>query len=179
MGEIRAIGSQFCKEYLTSVPAEHKTWNMNQNLLLKHKFAIAMRRIVTMDAPGKQFAKYLGLKAEPFRQFLQTILPPEFNTGNYGQLWVLDHIVPIFLFDMTNKQDLHACWNYINVIPMPMMLNRLKGVSTEFSLRELEIRSTWKPSNPFIDELKRRIARFRNSIDGFHSPRGLELPETF
>lgn len=136
---------------------------------LKKKYAIALRRIMTKDAPGKRFVPYLGMEPHQFRSFIERQLRPEFTTSNYGKVWVLDHIVPVFLFDQREEADLAVCWNYINTIPMPLLMNRLKGVSLEFALKELEIRSTWSPNSLVIAELKKRINGFVASLAPYHS----------
>jgi len=136
---------------------------------LKKKYAIALRRILTDHTPSKNFTRYLGLSARACRAFITLQLKPPFTIGNYGRMWVIDHIVPLFLFDQKKETDLFICWNYLNIIPMPLALNRLKGISLEFALQELELRRTWNTASPVLKQLELRLKNFVASMHEHHS----------
>jgi hypothetical protein len=135
---------------------------------LKKKYGAALRRIITENTPSKRFIGYLGLSTRAFRAVITAQLKPQFTLSNYGRIWALDHVVPVFLFDQKNPDDLAICWNYINIMPMPLLLNRLKGVSLEFALRELALRKTW-PASHAVAPLKQRLVDFVESLHSHHS----------
>jgi len=146
----------------------------NTTAHVKHRLAIALRRVLSGESKtrykaGQQFLQYLGTSPKEFRVFVQKRLQPEFTLSNHGKVWVLDHVAPLFLFDQTSEDDLAVCWNFINVIPMPLLLNRLKGVSLDFTLTELEIRAIEFPNNPAIAALKNRTIDFVRSMKKYHS----------
>ena len=136
---------------------------------LKHKYAAALRRIVSNDAPSKEFIKYVGLNQLEFRAFISSQLHPEFSALSYGRSWVLDHIVPLFLFDLDKEEELYTCYSYLNTIPMPLLLSRLRGISIDFALKEMDIRSGWVPGSPIIARLRSRIDGFVGVLDRYHS----------
>lgn len=136
---------------------------------LKKKYGIALRRILTTNVPSKKFVRYLGATPQEFKRLIVLQLKPEFTMDNYGRVWVLDHIVPVFLFDQEREDDLLLCWNYINTIPMPLRFSRLKGVSLEFALEELELRAAWCPNKSLLEALKKRMVEFVASVRVYHS----------
>lgn len=127
---------------------------------IKKKLGVALRRYVLTDNPCKRLQRYIGLDQPTFQAYIAAQLRPGMTLSNYGKMWVLDHIVPLFLFDHSSDSDLKIGWNYANVIPMPPMLNRLKGVSVDFSQKELARRAKFFTANPNIALLQERMDTF-------------------
>lgn len=77
---------------------------------------------------------------------------------NYCKVWNLDHIVPVFLFDLTKEDELKLCYNYQNIMPMYRKDNKYKGGSVHFSLELLKC----KEQTPIVKAL---LERCQSEID--------------
>ena len=105
----------------------------------KKKYQIAMRRLYATNTPSKQIIELLGIDKIGFIQHIDKYLLEGMTKENFGKVWSLDHIVPVDLFDFDNLNDLKLCYNFINIMPMFINDNRLKGASVHFSLEKLKL----------------------------------------
>ena len=48
------------------------------------------------------------------------------NWDNYGDLWQIDHILPITKFDFNNKNDISICFHWTNLQPLYKCENKSK-----------------------------------------------------
>jgi len=65
-----------------------------------------------------KFEYYLGCDRAFFKQHIESLFLNGMNWNNYGNVWNLDHIIPISSFDLSDEeQKLIAC-NYKNVQPL-------------------------------------------------------------
>ncbi len=119
----------------------------------KKKYQIALRRLYNTNAPSKEILTLLGIDKIGFKNHIDKYLIEGMTIDNFGKVWGLDHIVPVDLFDLTNKNDLELCYNYNNIMPMFNSDNRLKGASVHFSLEKLNTMN----ANVYIDKLKLKI----------------------
>ena len=46
---------------------------------------------------------------------------------NYGQVWQIDHTLPITSFNLFNEDELRKCFNWRNLRPMYSKKNMSKG----------------------------------------------------
>lgn len=53
--------------------------------------------------------------------------------NNYGTYWVVDHVVPFWLFDPTNEDDMKLLWHPDNLMPMVWKDNNHKQGDLRFS----------------------------------------------
>lgn len=104
----------------------------------KKKYQIAMRRLYATNIPSKQILELIGTDKQGFIDHINKYLLDGMTLENFGKVWSLDHIVPVDLFDFDNLNDLKLCYNFINIMPMFVNDNRLKGASVHFSLEKLK-----------------------------------------
>lgn len=105
---------------------------------IKKRHQIAFRRYVSCQSPGKEISKYLGATRDEIRQWISGKMLEGMNWNNYGNIWVIDHIVPLRLFDMTNEVDLKIAWNFKNLMPLFSKDNLHKEGDLRFSLLIIE-----------------------------------------
>ncbi len=78
---------------------------------------------------GREFIskhqKYLGCSPEGFRKHIESQFVGGLNWSNYGNysapskmVWHIDHIIPVYKFDLTKEEDRYVCFNYKNLRPM-------------------------------------------------------------
>lgn len=61
---------------------------------------------------------YLGCDIKYYKEYLTNKLYPEMNWENYGNIWEIDHIIPISKFDMSVEENIYAAFNYNNTQPL-------------------------------------------------------------
>jgi hypothetical protein len=124
---------------------------MKQNKYnLTKKYQILLRRFYNTNIKSQRASILLGIDKTGFKNHIDKYLIEGMTKENFGELWGLDHIVPIQLFDFDNVDDFSLCYNYNNIIPMFNSDNRLKGASVHFSLLKLDSMYT----NVYTQKLK-------------------------
>jgi hypothetical protein len=97
-----------------------------------------MRRQYSSPSNGKEISDLLGIDKNGFINHINKYLLDGMTLENFGKIWSLDHIVPVDLFDILNVDEKRLCYNYLNIMPMFVNDNRLKGASVHFSLDKLK-----------------------------------------
>jgi hypothetical protein len=81
------------------------------------------------------YKKLLGCNEDELYIYLENKLSNNLKMEDYPK-WEIDHIKPISLFDLTNINEQLICFNYTNLQPLLLTLNRQKYNKCEQS--ELE-----------------------------------------
>lgn len=84
----------------------------------KNKQSQDFRRYITWQSPGDFITKYLGCDIIFIREWLESRFLEGMSWDNYGQIWVVDHIVPFRSFNLFHESDLYLLWNYRNLMPL-------------------------------------------------------------
>lgn len=130
-----------------------------EQLLIKKRLQISLRRLVRHQSTPSIILNYLGLDKTNFHIKIQKMRQPDMTLDNLGKLWCVDHIVPLRLFDLTKEEDLYLAWNHNNLIPMYLTHNFEK----EHSLHVTEELLSFFPENEWIAKLKAKVAE--NKVD--------------
>ena len=75
------------------------------------------------------FIKYFGCTPKEFKRYIESLWEPWMNWGNLGfpnrphLTWNIDHIIPIYKFDLSKEEDRKKCWNYKNLRPLEASIN--------------------------------------------------------
>lgn len=101
---------------------------------LKKKYQISFRRFITAKSGGGSVAPHVGADRGFIRTWISNKLLKDMTWNNYGSVWVIDHIVPLRLFDMTNPEELKIAFHYKNITPLYKEDNLYKEGSIDFSL---------------------------------------------
>lgn len=87
----------------------------------------------------------LGCPIVDFKRYLELQWEPWMSWDNYGNKvggWVIDHIVPVYAFDLSNPEDQRCCFHFSNLRPLCFQKNRDK----------------WYKFNPAdLDALRRKV----------------------
>lgn len=68
----------------------------------------------------------LDCNIENFKKYLEEKFQDGMTWGNYGKIWVLDHILPCNLFDLKELEAQKLCFHFTNYQPLFRLENILK-----------------------------------------------------
>jgi hypothetical protein len=75
--------------------------------------------------------EHLGCDIQTFREWIEYQFEPWMNWDNYGQLWDVDHILPVNRFNLTNLHEMQVCFNWTNMQPLEKKTNIAKHDNIE------------------------------------------------
>jgi hypothetical protein len=101
-----------------SVPVCNKTYKHSERYRLKKKYHLAFRRWLMGMSGGGDMGRYLGADVSFVREWINDRMVAGMTWNNYGAEWVIDHIVPIRMFDIKKDSELKMCWHYKNLMPL-------------------------------------------------------------
>ena len=81
----------------------------------KKKWQLAFRRYILEKQSTKQYAPFMGLDIETYRNYIERQFTDGLNWNNFGKAWQFEHIIPLGYFDFSNNDDMALCWNFINI----------------------------------------------------------------
>ena len=86
----------------------------------------------------------LGCSHEFFKNWILYQLYGNMTVENYGKIWSLDHCLAVASFKLLDENDLRKCFNWINLRPMYIKANTIKGDKIDIRLYLLqEIKSNY------------------------------------
>ena len=80
----------------------------------------------------------LGCSHSFLRLWIESQLYGEMTLENYGKIWCLDHCLPIASFNLLDENDIKKCFNWINLRPMYVTDNIVKGDKIDYHLYLLQ-----------------------------------------
>ena len=78
----------------------------------------------------------VGCSIEELLEYLQTLLPPGANLGDYH----VDHILPCAAFDLSDPEQIKQCFHYTNLQPLPPAENLAKSDKLPYERVTLKLR---------------------------------------
>ncbi len=112
------------------------------------------RRFMRHRCAGNFVRDYLGTDIYSVREWIEGNFLEGMTWQNYGSVWVVDHIVPLRMFDIFDKNDLKICWHYKNLMPL-FKEDNLKKEGNVFFAYELLL--SLKDKDYFYAKLFERI----------------------
>lgn len=62
--------------------------------------------------------KYLGCSIPQYKLYLENQFLPEMNWSNHGEIWEIDHIIPLDYFNLGNELEQLEAFNWLNTQPL-------------------------------------------------------------
>jgi hypothetical protein len=84
---------------------------------LRKRISVALKRGYKSGSAVKD----LGCSIQEFKLYIESKFQPEMTWDNYGRgdgKWQIDHIKPLFKFDLTDLKQFKDACNYINLQPL-------------------------------------------------------------
>lgn len=120
----------------------------------KKRMAVDFRRFLMFRGTGQQVEKYLGNDLAGIREWLEGNFQGGMSWKNYGEVWVVDHIVPLRMFNLFDEKDLQIVWHYKNLMPLLKVDNLKKEGNVFFAFEMLH---ELKDKDAFFAKLYERI----------------------
>lgn len=105
-----------------------------KKLKVKQQQRAAFRRFIRGLCTPIKIREYIGLNWQETKELLQSRMLPSMMWNNYGNHWVVDHVVPFWIFDLTDEKELKLLWSPENLMPMIWRDNNHKQGDLRFAL---------------------------------------------
>jgi hypothetical protein len=96
-----------------------------------NRFIRIQRSRITIALKNKQknTIEYLGCNNEQYFNWLKYNFNEQYNFENYGDIWHIDHVIPIHTFNMNDEQQQLLALNWRNTMPLSCEENLKKGIN--------------------------------------------------
>lgn len=95
--------------------------------ILRGRLKESIRKYRDKGAKYKSAMVLLGCDMDEFIKYIESMFRDGMKWENYGDMWHIDHKMPINSFDMTNKEEQEKCFHYTNLQPLLAKENLSKG----------------------------------------------------
>jgi len=72
------------------------------------------------------YLKKLNCEFDTFKKWIEFQFEKDMNWENFGKVWEIDHIIPIYQFNAILEEDVNVCFNWTNLQPLYKKENRTK-----------------------------------------------------
>lgn len=105
-----------------------------RKLKVKKRHQAAFRRFIRGEGTPVKVREWIGLNWQETRILLESRMLSAMSWANYGTHWVVDHVVPFWLFDPESESDMKLLWHPDNLMPMVWKDNNHKQGDLRFAL---------------------------------------------
>jgi len=126
--------------------------NKKEQYRIKKRLGIGLRRFILRKFPSHKYEMIFGCDVNFLRAFIEYQFSSAMCWDNFTAEWQLDHLVPVCVFDQTDVNQLHLCWNWVNIRPLTITQNRGRN-SYAHARDELANRKSRFPAHPFLEQL--------------------------
>jgi len=85
------------------------------------------RIAIALKNKQKHTIEYLGCDSEKYFNWLKYNFNENYNFENYGDIWHIDHVIPIYAFNFNNENEQLLALNWRNTMPLLVCDNLKKG----------------------------------------------------
>jgi len=119
----------------------------------KQKHLANFRRFVRMSGTPIKIREYVSINVFELREWIQLQWIEGMTWENYGSFWVIDHVVPLRIFNIFDENDLRISFHYKNLMPLIWKDNNDKEGDLRFSQIVLD---RLEPC-PIVNYLKNKV----------------------
>jgi hypothetical protein len=106
-----------------------------------------MNKALKIHLKSGSAVRDLGCSISEFRAYLESKFQPGMTWNNYGKYgWHLDHIKPLGIFDLTNREEFLKAAHYTNLRPLWAGDNLKKSKSDLELIKEKRYGNEWTPA---------------------------------
>ena len=124
--------SEYSRRYLQTHKREcadvRKRWrHENPMTNLQCNLRRRMAHVIRVGSDRPHSAELTGCTGKELRAYLESQFQDGMTWENYGSKWHVDHKRPIASFDLSNMEQVRACFYYTNLQPLWAHDNLAKG----------------------------------------------------
>ena len=105
---------------------------------LTHITRCRLRQPLNGKSKSISTKEILGIDVYLYKKWIESQLYGEMTLENYGKIWCLDHCLPIASFNLLDQNELKICFNWVNLRPMYVKDNIIKGDKNDMRLYLLQ-----------------------------------------
>lgn len=120
----------------------------------KKRVGIALRRFLQGDFPSWKYQHIFGCDRDFLRAFIEFQFRGGMRWSNFGDGWVMGHVISPADFDLEDETESAMCWNWINL--KPMLDNPCAKTSASQALEILSERRKRFPKSVVISSLVKK-----------------------
>lgn len=91
------------------------------------------------ESRSAEMQEYIGLTPFELKEYIGSKMLPGMNWNNYGEVWVVEHVVSLLYFDLSSKEDRKLAWSPMNLMPLFREHMRHKEGNLHFAKELLEL----------------------------------------
>lgn len=122
--EIKKHIKQKNKEYLPIRSVKIKERRKNDNTF---KISEILRSKFKREVKKNKYSEFLGCDILFFKKWIEYQFSNDMNWDNIGDIWHIDHVLPINAFDLSNINDIQCCYHWTNLQPLKKKENISKS----------------------------------------------------
>lgn len=111
---------------------QKKQFELNSDYALAHSLRTRLNTALNRSYRAGSAVRDLGCSVSEFRKHIESQFKPGMtwsNRGRWGNVWHIDHIKPLAMFDLTDRRQFVEACNYKNMQPMWCVENNIKGAN--------------------------------------------------
>lgn len=139
-----------------------------QQKAIRARHLISFRRYISLKGSGDAVIDYLNMDAFELRNYISSQWQQGMSWDNYGEFWIVDHIVPLRYFEPTSIKDMKLCWDYNNLQASYYWDNHAKGYCVEVTKNILE----GMVRNASVDLLLKKIEHIQDMFANYYENYG-------
>lgn len=115
------------------------------------------RRLLSLIQKDDSTKVYLGTEYGLVKEWLEFCFNKKINWNNHGDYWHIDHVIPLNIFDLTDKNNHLIAFNWKNLMPLEKEINMSKHDSL----------------------IPKQIKKHVKNLIKFHSEKNMKLDEDY
>lgn len=93
-------------------------YNNDPSFKITENYRNRIAKLISRGDKSETTKELLGCSSEKFKEYIEEQFTDDMNWDNYGTYWQVDHIIPLNLFNMKNKEERLYAFNYRNCRPL-------------------------------------------------------------
>ena len=121
----KELNSNWTKQNREKINKKFKDRYHNDPIFKLQK--LIRRRISLVINKDQSTDKYTGCSTYDLKEWFEFCFIDNFSFENHGDIWHIDHVIPIEKFDLNNSKEKELCFNWRNLMPFSSKKNLIKN----------------------------------------------------
>lgn len=104
-----------------------KKHQKHPHIKLRKKYHKKLKKILFKIKNPNLYCELVGCTKQEFVKHLENLWTENMNWDNYGDIWCLDHKIPLVSFNLSDPKDVSRAYHYTNTQPLYILDNIIKA----------------------------------------------------